>query len=60
MRAHLIPSLAGELLAKITKLELKLKQAELDSSAEKARRKKSSRSTVKLAKEINKVLENLT
>ena len=44
----------GELLAKIGKLELKLKQAELDLSAEKARRKKSSRSTIKLAKEINK------
>jgi hypothetical protein len=44
----------GELLAKITRLELKLKQAELDYSAEKARRKKSSRSTIKLAKEINK------
>ena len=33
---------------------MKLKQAELDYSAEKARRKKSSRSTIKLAKEINK------
>jgi hypothetical protein len=44
----------GELLAKIGRLELKLKQAELDYSAEKARRKKSSRSTIKLAKEINK------
>lgn len=44
----------GELLAKISRLEFKLKQAELDYSAEKARRKKSSRSTIKLAKEINK------
>ena len=44
----------GELLAKISRLEMKLKQAELDYSAEKARRKKSSRSTIKLAKEINK------
>jgi len=44
----------GELLAKIARLELKLKQAEIDHSAEKARRKKSSRSTIKLAKEINK------
>ena len=44
----------GELLAKIGRLEMKLKQAELDLSAEKARRKKSSRSTIKLAKEINK------
>lgn len=43
-----------ELLAKIGRLEVKLKQAQLDYSAEKARRKKSSRSTIKLAKEINK------
>ena len=44
----------SDLLAKIERLEVKLKQAELDLSAEKARRKKSSRSTLKLAKEINK------
>lgn len=44
----------GELLSKIERLQIRLKQAELDLSAEKARRKKSSRSTIKLAKEINK------
>jgi hypothetical protein len=44
----------GELLSKIERLQDNLKQAQLDCSAEKARRKKSSRSTIKLAKEINK------
>jgi hypothetical protein len=44
----------GDLLAKIERLKIALKQAQIDVSAEKARRKKSSRSTIKLAKEINK------
>ena len=50
----------GELLKKIERLEVKLKQAQLDCSAEKARRKKSSRSTIKLAKEINKRMVEAT
>ena len=50
----------GELLSKIERLQDKLKQAQLDCSAEKARRKKSSRSTIKLAKEINKRMVEAT
>eukprot|EP00542_Grammatophora_oceanica_P018060 CAMPEP_0194048236 /NCGR_PEP_ID=MMETSP0009_2-20130614/26802_1 /TAXON_ID=210454 /ORGANISM="Grammatophora oceanica, Strain CCMP 410" /LENGTH=481 /DNA_ID=CAMNT_0038694057 /DNA_START=236 /DNA_END=1681 /DNA_ORIENTATION=+ len=43
-----------ELAAKINKYKLKLKQAEIDLSAEKTIRKKKERNLVKLAKELNR------
>lgn len=43
-----------ELYTKLDKTEMKLKQAEIDLSAEKTTRKKKERNLIKLAKELNK------
>ena len=43
-----------ELYTKLDKIEMKLKQAEIDLSAEKTTRKKKERNLIKLAKELNK------
>jgi hypothetical protein len=43
-----------ELYAKLDKVEMKLKQAEIDLTAEKTLKKKKERNLIKLAKELNK------